>query len=157
MAKRLRLAALADAPDAFLSRLEDERAMPEAAWRERIASNAEGIRTVGFFAVVDGKEQGLAVGVFHAGDPPWAELVSMWVAPPARGRGAGGRLVEAVCAWAAERGCVEVTLSVTESRAHALALYRACGFEETGGRRPFDPEPALSTIMMRRSIGKRTG
>lgn len=127
--KRLRLAALADAPSAFESELAEEQAMPEEAWQRRLGSNVAGIKTVGFLAVVDGTEQGLVVGVR---DADIAELVSLWVAPCARGRGAGRALTEAVCSWAKARGCAEVVLSVTETNATATALYRNAGFELTG-------------------------
>jgi ribosomal protein S18 acetylase RimI-like enzyme len=146
LARTLRLAALADAPTAFSSRLEDEQAFAESVWRARAASNEEGLRTVGFFAVVDGAAQGLVVGIL--GDPvaTRAELVSMWIAPAARGRGAARALVEAVCAWARARGCREVTLEVTDANAPARALYRSCGFVETAMRRPFPNDSSLTLI-----------
>lgn len=134
--KRLRLAALADAPHAFCARLSDEEAMPESAWRARVASNAEGVQTVGFFAIVDGAPRGMVVGVLDARRARTAELNALWVAPEGRGRGAARALVEAVCGWARGRGCDTVRLRVIDENAPALGLYLSCGFRKTGERRP---------------------
>ena len=47
----------------------------------------------------------MASGVIDDEDPALAHLYAMWVAPRApAGSGAGRALVEAVVAWAAERG-----------------------------------------------------
>lgn len=136
LARRLRLAALADAPGAFEATLAEEEAFPPAVWEERVASNAEGRRSVGFFAVVDGRERGMVVGLCDDPVPGAARLVALWVEPDCRGLGAGRALVAAVCDWAGERGCREVVLDVSEGNAAARALYRACGFAETGVRGP---------------------
>lgn len=151
LAKRLRLAALEEAPDAFRAHLGDERAMPESVWRERVASNAEGVRTVGFFAVIDGREQGLVIGVYD-GTSGIAELVSLWVEPTARGRGAGGALIEAVCAWARDRGCHRVVLSVLDVNETARTLYRARGFVDTGEREPSTPAGSMWLLEMARDL-----
>lgn len=135
LVRSLRLAALADAPEAFARTHAEEAAYPDSVWRARIESNAAGDRTSGFLAVVDGREEGLAVGVLDPDEPDFAELSAMWVAPAARGRGAARALVEAVCAWAVGRGCREVRLRVRSANEGAVACYRACRFEETG-RRP---------------------
>jgi len=136
LVKRLRLESLELAPGAFLSTLADERAMPEERWQERLDSNVAGVRTAGFLAVVDGEEQGLVVGVRPEGQPDAVDLNAMWVAPAARGRGAGRALVEAVCGWARELGCTRVTLCVIEGNPGAEALYR--GFVETSRCAPED-------------------
>lgn len=151
---QLRLAALADAPGAFLARLEDERAMDEAAWRRRLESNVEGVRTVGFFVVVDGRERGLVVGVRPEGEPEVVDLNAMWVAPDARGRGAGRALVEAVCEWGRAVGCTRATLCVIDGNREAAALYRACGFVETR-RCEEDHVVGRTQILMARALDGR--
>src|SRR4051812_17172112 len=84
LARQLRLSALSDAPDAFAATLVEEQTMPDALWQARARGNAEGIATAGFFALRDGRECGLAVGVWHEDDVPFVELNAMWVAPNAR-------------------------------------------------------------------------
>ena len=131
LAKCVRLAALADAPDAFARTLAEELAFPEALWRERAAGNAEGVASVGFFAMRAGVPCGMAVGVRAPLTGP-VELNALWVAGNVRRHGVGRALVNAVCAWAYERGAREVALEVTTSSALALALYRELGFVHTG-------------------------
>jgi ribosomal protein S18 acetylase RimI-like enzyme len=64
---------------------------------------------------------------FHEDEP--VELKSVWVAPAARGLGVGRRLLAALEARAAERGDV-VRLDTNGSLGEAIAMYRACGYEE---------------------------
>jgi len=56
------------------------------------------------------------------------ELISMWVAPFARGRGVGDSLVHAVIEWAREQQAPRVVLGMFGSNKHAVALYRRHGF-----------------------------
>jgi ribosomal protein S18 acetylase RimI-like enzyme len=60
------------------------------------------------------------------------ELISMWVAPFARGRGVGDALVTAALDWARERKASGVALAVLEGNERALALYRRHGFVDAG-------------------------
>jgi GNAT superfamily N-acetyltransferase len=131
LVKALRLASLADSPDAFLSTLADEEAMSNAAWRARLASNAAGLETAGFLALVGGEARGLVVGVRREDRADSVNLNALWVAPDARGLGAGRALVDAVCRWAQQIGRTRVTLAVVEKNDAATAFYRACGFAET--------------------------
>jgi ribosomal protein S18 acetylase RimI-like enzyme len=132
LAKALRLRALAEAPDAFAATLADEQAMDDGRWRARAQSNAEGRSTIGYLALCDGIEVGLAVGVRPASEPEIVELNALWVAPEVRARGAGSALVAAVCGWARELGVACVALEVTETSHAAKALYRKLGFEVVG-------------------------
>ena len=134
LSKRLRLAALADAPDAFLSTFADESAMSDEEWQARLDANVAGAHTAGFFAVVDGVARGLVVGVRREDRPDTVNLNALWVAPDARARGAGRALVEAVCTWARALGCSRVALAVGENNEVATMLYRRCGFTETKRR-----------------------
>jgi ribosomal protein S18 acetylase RimI-like enzyme len=129
-----RLAALAEAPDAFSSTLAREQAFTESTWRERAGSG----RT---FAAWDGDTiVGLATGLPE--DGLW-QLVGMWVSPKVRGAGVADELVVAVCELARQSGFTSVTLWVTEVNDRARAFYRRLGFAPTGGRqlvRPDEPE-----------------
>jgi GNAT superfamily N-acetyltransferase len=73
----------------------------------------------------------------------------MWVAPEARGSGAGRALVEAVVAWATERGAKRLTTSVTEGNAAGAALYAAAGFADTGRREPLGHSDAVVAVVER--------
>ena len=94
---------------------------------------------------------GLAIGVIDDEDPAVADLYAMWVAPEARGSGAGRALVEAVVAWAAGAGRATLTTSVTEGNAAAAALYAAAGFADTGRREPLGHSDAVVAVLERRA------
>jgi GNAT superfamily N-acetyltransferase len=128
VAKELRLRALADAPEAFAATLADETAFDDTRWQERARSNAQAVDTVGFFALDEGAECGLAIGVRSGADASIAELNALWVAPQVRRRGAAHALVQAVEDWARMIGAEQLALEVTDTSHAAIALYRRMGF-----------------------------
>ncbi|MET0384854.1 MAG: GNAT family N-acetyltransferase [Polyangiales bacterium] len=127
LAKCVRLAALADAPDAFASTLAEELQLTEADWRARAANNAAAETSACFLALREGVPCGMAVGVLRADD---AALNALWVAANVRRLGVGTSLTAAVSTWARERGAARISLEVTTSSAGAIALYRRLGFVE---------------------------
>lgn len=123
--RQLRLAALAEAPEAFGSTLAawSGQADREDRWRDRLS--IPGARDV--VVLLDGSPAGMASGV-PTEDAAVVELISMWVSPDARGRGVGDRLVEAIGAWSAEQGATTLRLSVMHDNPRAIALYERHGF-----------------------------
>lgn len=144
----LRLRALADAPDAFGSTLEHERAYGEDGWVAWIegwegASNA-------LFVADDGERLlGMAVGS-RSGAEPDAHLYGMWVEPASRTRGLGARLVERVLAWTRTWDARWVILGVTESNDGAAGFYEHLGFADTGERHPLREGSELRVRILRR-------
>lgn len=63
-----------------------------------------------------------------------AEVLTLAVAPSARGRGLGAALLGAAMAEAAQRGAVEMFLEVSTANDTAQRLYRRAGFAEAGRR-----------------------
>lgn len=125
--RELRLASLRDAPDAFGATFADWAREGEPRWRQRLADVPFNV-----LAELDGSSAGLVSGT--APDERQAvELISLWVAPLARGRGVGDALVAAVAGWARERGARQVVLLVFAHNHHAANLYRRNGFVPTGG------------------------
>ncbi|MBZ4322413.1 GNAT family N-acetyltransferase [Streptomyces huiliensis] len=140
--RSVRLAALADAPEAFGSTWAAEHAFTEEKWRERLS------RRTTFLAERDGAPCGLA-GTVPAG-PRTAELVSFWVAPTARGTGAADLLLDAALTWTATHGHTELRLWVTEDNPRAERFYLRHGFTRTGDSQPVRPnEPRLEHAMSR--------
>jgi ribosomal protein S18 acetylase RimI-like enzyme len=126
--RELRLAALAEAPHAFGSRLADWQGGGdrEPRWRARLATPG----SYHVVAVRDGEPVGMASGL-PAGPAGVVELFSMWVRPAARGRGVGDALVRAVEQWARQVPARVLRLAVTEGNHPAVALYRRHGFRRT--------------------------
>ena len=63
-----------------------------------------------------------------------AEIKHLCVAPEARRRGLGTRLVDAAVTWAAEHGCTAIRLDTLAPMAAARALYGKQGFVELSSR-----------------------
>lgn len=125
--RAVRLRALRDAPDAFARTLEEEEPQPPEFWRERLGSQA-----VTFLASLEDADVGIVVGAPFPERDGAAGLFAMWVAPAARGRGVGDRLVDAVVDWARQAGYGRVVLDVGDANLPAIRLYERKGFEPTG-------------------------
>jgi GNAT superfamily N-acetyltransferase len=59
-----------------------------------------------------------------------AEIKRMWVAPPARGQGIGGRLLAELEHWARAAGMTTMRLETRRELAAAVQLYRRSGYHE---------------------------
>lgn len=142
-----RLAGLAEAPYAFGSTLQRERAYTDELWRSRAGAG----RTFGAF---DGPALvGLATGIAREPGTDW-ELVGMWVSPEWRGSGVADAIVDAVCELARGHGADLIRLWVTEVNPRARALYLRNGFEPTGARQLVRPEePGHWELEMARVLG----
>ncbi len=141
--RELRLAALEESPTAFGSILADWQGAGdrEERWRQRLTDVA-----FNSAAYVDGKPAGMVSGGWCDHD---VELLSLWVAPFARGRGVGDQLVESVMAWAREQQAPRVILSVRDHNASAIHLYSRHGFEAIGPSPESEPG-SPETLFMRR-------
>ena len=125
--RALRLRALTEDPHAFGSTPESELARTDEQWAFRFDPGAT------FAAIADdGALAGMVTGLPDPEQDRRVDLISMWVAPEHRGQGCGAGLVEAVCAWAAERRAAEVRLHVVVGNTGAERLYERCGFRPTG-------------------------
>lgn len=145
MFRGLRLAMLAESPDAFWSSVERERAYDETRWRTMLGGRG---MTVAAFR--DGQPVGLASGKpapprEPGGEPPAgeAELVGMWVAPDARGSGVADLLVRDVRSWATDSGYRLLALWYTDGNASARRLYDRTGFTATTETEAHPTRPGL--------------
>lgn len=132
--RELRLAALAEAPYAFTSRLADWQGEGDREERWRARLELPGSHNV--VALDGGRPSGMASGV-PDGDAVY--LRSMWVSPAVRGRGVADRLIREVERWAREARAGALRLSVIPGNERAIAFYRRNGFRPAG--RPGRPQP----------------
>ncbi|KAK1181774.1 GNAT family N-acetyltransferase [Streptomyces sp. NBS 14/10] len=127
--RELRLAALADAPSAFGSRLADWQGDGdrEERWRARLEIPG----SYHLVAVLDGQSVGMVSGVPGPHDGI-VEIISMWVGAAARGHGVAERLVGAVEEWALGVRAEVLRLDVAPGNERAIAFYRRIGLADTG-------------------------
>jgi GNAT superfamily N-acetyltransferase len=151
--RELRLWALADAPDAFASTLDQETAFPEQVWRQR-AEGGEG--SVNFLAFEGGAGIGMAAIFAVASVPGCMHLVGMWVDPQHRRRGVAQALVDQAVRWAEERQAREVILWVADHNIPARMLYERIGFRPTGERQSLPSNPVLMESLLRLSLNRST-
>jgi ribosomal-protein-alanine N-acetyltransferase len=83
--------------------------------------------------------------------PEW-ELENIVVAPSARQKGIGARLLDALLSKAKATNSAAVFLEVRESNAAARALYAKAGFEQTGRRKSYYVNPLEDAILYRHNI-----
>jgi len=136
--KRVRLAALRDAPQAFGTTLEVAQEWPDDVWREQVKDLPT------FVAKIDEIDVGIARGEASVTNTD-AHLISMWVSPTARGRRVGEQLVEAVAGWARDAGFTRLLLNVADDNSAAIALYERLRFQPTGETSAFAPPRAHIT------------
>ena len=122
----VRLEALTEAPYAFGATLASWVDAEEARWRQRLED--EPCNVVAF---ADDAPVGQASGT-HVDGNGAVELISMWVAPAARGTGVAEELIAAVVDSAVSQGARRVDLAVKRTNARAIALYERAGFVLTG-------------------------
>ena len=127
--RALRLAALAEAPHAFSSTLAGATGASdtEERWRDRLTAVPHNV------LVVAGGHDVAMVSLTAPDADEHPELISMWVAPEARGTGAADLAVRTVLAAAAAAyPGRSVVLSVHENNVAARRLYARHGFVEAG-------------------------
>lgn len=125
----LRLAALADSPDAFGSSLAGEQGRSDAEWSARLAPSDGDLPLV---AEVDGRPVGLAWGRIEQTEADTARVYQMWVAPEHRRSGAARLMLDAIVDWARDKKLRRVELFVARDNTPATELYLAAGFKPIG-------------------------
>jgi ribosomal-protein-alanine N-acetyltransferase len=89
--------------------------------------------------------------VAHHVPPEW-ELENIVVAPAARRKGIGKRLLNGLLAAARESNSTAVFLEVRDSNTSARALYEKAGFKQTGHRPSYYTSPSEDAILYRKAL-----
>jgi len=122
--RAVRLASLSDAPAAFGSRYEDWLDASEERWRSRLTD-------VPLTLITHDRAEDVGVVSGQSHGECWAELISMWVHPSARGTGAADALITAMVGWAAGQGRTTY-LMVRSDNVRARAAHERAGFVDRG-------------------------
>ena len=141
----IRLAALKDAPEAFVSTYEEESKFEESLWRIRLARSARLLVT----------QDGAAVGIVSVGqaEPDVAELFGMWVVPTVRGIGVAWRLTQASSEHARGEGKRALQAWVSTDNGRAVAFFSSYGFRPTDIRRPTTTDAEIEEMAMTLPLG----
>ena len=129
--RKLMLEAYSLHPEAFVSSIVNRQKLPLSWWEGQLDDE---LSTV-FGAFVDSQLAGLVGLAFE----PWedaqhkATVFGLYVSQAFRGQGLGEQLVQAVVSLAEQEPVIKVIeLTVSANSRAALALYKRCGFEQSG-------------------------
>jgi GNAT superfamily N-acetyltransferase len=145
--REVRLRSLADAPDAFCSKLAAEEALDPAVWAARTFAAAASRLDRPLIAEIDGGVAGLLWAKIYPDKPAIVNIFQVWVAPESRGRGVAAALLDDAIAWARTENARAVLLSVTCGDTPAARLYERAGFKNDGL-----PTPREHTTQMEQSM-----
>lgn len=130
--REVRLAALADAPESFVGRHEDEVARDEQFWQERMG------RASRIIAERNGQPVGLVGLGLHDDpeDPDAAEVFGLWTSPTVRGQRVARGLVSIAAQKATANGHRLLYYWAISDNASAVGFASSFGFRPTSKRRP---------------------
>ncbi len=148
--RQLRLAALHEAPEAFVNSYEDEIAYDEAFWRVRMAKSTRLVAELGSELI------GI-VSIGAAKNPELGDLYGLWVSPEHRGTGAAMALVQAAGRQALADGRRAITLWVSTDNGTAVAFFSSAGFRPTDDRRSIASDQGGTEICMELPVGADPG
>lgn len=126
----VRLAALKNAPEAFVARFEDEASYDDNFWRERMISAHR------IVAQREDELVGLVCLGLHNDNPETGEVFGLWTAPTVRGEHAAQELVSIASQKAAKDGCRLLYFWAGSDNASAVGFASSFGFRPTSERRP---------------------
>ena len=127
--REVRLAALQEAPEAFVTTYAEAAAQPEQYWRDCL------VRAHQLLAERDGTPLGVVSVEMTADATQSADLYGLWVTPEARNSGVASRLVQAAADQAIEDGCTKLFYWVSTENGRAIGFASNAGFRVTSKRR----------------------
>jgi len=127
--REVRLAALRESPQAFLTTYAEEVTKPEQYWRNRMVQAHQ------LLAERGGEPLGVASVEMTKGDAQSADLCDLWVTPEARNTGIASLLVQAAADQAIRDGRTRLYYWVSTENGRAIGFASNAGFRVTSERR----------------------
>jgi RimJ/RimL family protein N-acetyltransferase len=145
--KRLRLAALKDAPYAYGAVYEVDKEKPISFWQQTL------VNSNWFFTSIDGVDIGL-IGVEKAakdrGSDCW--ISGWWIAQSFRGQGVAALMLSAIDKFCIENRWLKQGLGVWPENKRAIAAYLKLGFIAGGEPIPSRSKPGQLYLPMYRNL-----
>jgi ribosomal protein S18 acetylase RimI-like enzyme len=148
----IRLRALRSDPASFGSTYERELAFDPDRWVEWAYEDSRGDTYTTLLALDDEEALGIVTAARDQDDPTLYHVYAMWVAPEARRRGLGRRLLEELETWVRASGGQTSQLSVTSSAAAAKRLYESAGYVPDGQIEESRHTPGLLHVSLRKQL-----
>jgi RimJ/RimL family protein N-acetyltransferase len=132
--KALRLESLKAHPEAFGASHEDESALPDSSWIERIQNNLDKPSGVVFLAEETNQLAGMTGVWVNAGSKQnhSGGIWGVYVRPQFRGQKLSERLMQEALTWCKTRNLRLVRLTVAVGNTPAIRSYARCGFQVYG-------------------------
>lgn len=128
--KQLRLEAVQDSPQSFLTTAEETNQEPDSEWQDKIKNM--------FFAVTEDDQLVGMVGCYSDNKEKLshiAHIVSVYVSPSFRGQGIARQLLTTALDFAkTSKQIKKVQLEVVTTQVPAYHLYLSLGFQKVGAR-----------------------
>ena len=133
--KKVRLAALQDAPQAFATSFTSAQSMPDTLWQQRAIEGAQGEKSFCTLAFDEKQPIAMGIGLPDETNPHYSHLVAMWVSPNYRGTSAAHLILEEIFKWAKKRGAKYLFAGVKENNQRAQNFYHKMGFVNYDGEK----------------------
>ena len=130
-------AALAEAPYAFSSTLEDALQRSDEGWRQVTHQYVSHPNSLTYNAFADQDPCGMSACVANGEE---VELYAVWIDHAYRRRGIGRALIDYRRAWGHSIGAARIRVGIFEDNPAALEFYRSVGFSNSG-----QVDPVLTT------------
>jgi len=146
--RRVRLAALHDAPEAFSTSYESASQRSPESWAAQADAAAEGSDRFTFVVLRKDEPVGLASLYRDADGSRQGEMIQVWLAPALRGGGVADALLDLVFRTAGNHGFDKIRAEVFTANERARRFYEKHGFlpDEAPG------SPALQSIVLSKVI-----
>lgn len=140
--KAIRLEALAEAPLAYTTTLEEARLFPDSLWQERASGMSDGYEQRTMIGVDGPRTVAMGVGLMRPKRRPRiVPIVSVFVSPPYRRSGVGKAVMEGIEVWAARKKATATSLWVVEGNDRARRFYESMGYRATLDRQKIEVPP----------------
>lgn len=145
----IRLSALHESPEAFLSTYTQERAYGDSRWQAEFARGE-------WWAGYTGDEAVSLLGTTHEPSTPPAEcyLEYMWVASGHRRSGIALQMLNVVLGHLRASGLRTVNLWVLDGNEGARSLYKRVGFVSCNHRQPLPGQPGRHEELMQLDLSE---